>query len=183
MLTLSRLTRHRRSDSFAVAVWPCRLLRAAPASPGIPASEQKINFNRDIRPILSDRCFACHGPDANKRQSGLRLDMEKEAVRPAAQAHGQAGVRPGNVAESLRVPADHQHRPGRGHAAVTVPHLKLNQREKDLVKQWIEEGASWSEHWSFVTPKRPEPPVVTEPGVAAERRRPVRPRRGSKRTG
>src|SRR5688572_14081862 len=128
---------------------------------GIPASRQKINFNRDIRPILSDRCFACHGPDGNKRESGLRLDLEAQAFGPLPKHTGKRAFVPGNLADSYAYQRMISSDKDEVMPPVTVPHLKLNQREKDLVRQWIEEGASWSEHWSFVTPKRPELPVVT----------------------
>ena len=67
---------------------------------GLPASKTKINFNRDIRPILSDRCFACHGPDVNKRQSGLRLDIEKGLFDPLPKHTAKRAFVPGNVADS-----------------------------------------------------------------------------------
>jgi hypothetical protein len=148
----------------------CTLLTAtaalllAPASglAGIPASKHKINFNRDVRPILSDRCFACHGPDGNKRQSGLRLDLEKGLYEPLPKHAGKRAFVPGNVADSYAYQRIISTDAKEVMPPVTAPHLKLNQHEKDLVRQWIEEGAPWAEHWTFVAPKRPEAPAVTD---------------------
>lgn len=114
---------------------------------------QPVEFNRDIRPILSDRCFACHGPDAGNRKSPLRLDSEAEAKRDLGR--GRFGVVPGDAARSgvyqritstnnaLRMPPQYA-----GHAALPA-------RDIDLVKRWIEQGAPWQAHWSFVPPRRP----------------------------
>jgi hypothetical protein len=68
---------------------------------GVPQSKNSINFNRDIRPILSDRCFACHGPDKNKRQSDLRLDTKKGLFEPLAKHSDRRAIVPGNVPESF----------------------------------------------------------------------------------
>ncbi|HEV2293693.1 MAG TPA: DUF1553 domain-containing protein [Tepidisphaeraceae bacterium] len=129
---------------------------------GIPASKNRINFNRDIRPILSDRCFACHGPDGNKRESGLRLDLEKGLFEPLPKHTAKRAFVPGNVAESYAyqrmIATDAQE----VMPPLTVPHLKLNQHEKDLIREWIEQGAPWSEHWTFVAPRRPDVPAVTD---------------------
>jgi hypothetical protein len=161
MRTSSRQTR-RPFPLPAIAVAGLFLLATSTTFAGIPASAKgKINFNRDIRPILSDRCFACHGPDGNKRESGLRLDLEKGLFEPLPKHSDKRAIVPGKVEESFAYQRMIATDPNDIMPPVTVPHLKLNQREKDLVKQWIEEGASWSEHWSFVTPKRPELPVVT----------------------
>src|SRR5688572_33323400 len=102
------------------------------ARAGIPASRQKINFNRDIRPILSDRCFACHGPDGNKRESGLRLDHEKEAFGPLPKHTGKRAFVPGNLADSYAYQRMISTDKDEVMPPVTVPHLKLNQHEKDL---------------------------------------------------
>ncbi len=134
------------------------------ASAGLPASKKAINFNRDIRPILSDRCFACHGPDGNKRESGLRLDLETQAFGPLPKHTGKRAFVPGNLAESYAYQRMISADASEVMPPVKVPHLKLDQHEKDLVKRWIEEGATWAEHWTFVAPKRPDPPAVTNNG-------------------
>jgi mono/diheme cytochrome c family protein len=116
------------------------------------AASRKVDFNHDIRPMLSDNCFACHGPDEKKRKAKLRLDTSDGAV--ADLGKGVRAVVPGKPAESalwkritttnpddLMPPAE--------------THKKLTERQIALFKQWIEEGANFKSHWAFETPKRP----------------------------
>jgi mono/diheme cytochrome c family protein len=122
-----------------------------PAIPAKPAG--RIDFNRDIRPILSDNCFACHGPDAKKRKADLRLD-----VRDA----GLEGVlTPGKPAESELVKRLLATEPSK-----RMPPAKfkktLSAQQIDLVRRWVEEGAVWSEHWAYVAPKRAPLPRVKQ---------------------
>jgi hypothetical protein len=114
---------------------------------------QPVEFNREIRPILSDRCFACHGPDAGNRKSALRLDSEADAKKDLGR--GRFGIVPGNAEKSLvyqrvistnkalRMPPQYA-----GHAALPAADIAL-------LKRWIEQGAPWEAHWSFVPPRRP----------------------------
>ena len=157
-------TSSRRSARSPVLV--ALLLLAAPAAgwAGIPASKAKINFNRDIRPILSDRCFACHGPDGNKRESGLRLDLEKGLFEPLPKHTDKRAFVPGKPEESYAYQRIIATDPTEIMPPPSAPHLKLNQHEKDLVRRWIEEGSPWAEHWTFVAPKRVDPPAVTDNG-------------------
>ncbi len=112
--------------------------------------QKKIEFNRDVRPILSDKCYACHGPDAAQRQADLRLDVRDEAL---ADLGGYAAIVPGkpNDSELIRriisddedevmPPADHR--------------KKLTAREKDILTQWIRQGAKWQNHWSLIAPQK-----------------------------
>jgi hypothetical protein len=113
----------------------------------------KIDFNRDIRPILSDNCFACHGPDAKKRKADLRLD-----TREAVSKHEGLLV-PGKAAESelynrLITPDKNKLMPP------AKSGKKLTSAQIALLKRWIEEGGSFSEHWAFVPPKRPTLPRI-----------------------
>ena len=113
-----------------------------------------INFNRDIRPILSENCFYCHGQDANKRAADLRLDLKESAVE-----HG--AIVPGNLAESELVARIRTDDP-----ATLMPPPKSNRhltdQQKALLEQWIESGANYESHWAFVTPQRPQPPEVAQ---------------------
>lgn len=137
---------------IAVVFWAAPGLLAAP--PGA-----KIEFNRDIRPILSDRCYACHGPDQASRKSKLRLDTESGAK---ADLGGRFGVVPGNPANSEVIrritAADATRMPP---AWAGAP--RLSNREVDLLTRWIAEGAKWQKHWSFIPPLRPERPQVSNP--------------------
>jgi len=114
---------------------------------------QPVEFNRDIRPILSDRCFACHGPDAGNRKSALRLDNEAGAKKDLGR--GRFGILPGDTAKSLVF-----QRVTSANGALRMPpqsagHAALPAADIALLKRWIEQGAPWQSHWSFVAPKRP----------------------------
>ncbi len=120
------------------------------------AAEHEINFNRDVRPILSDKCFQCHGPDEAARKSELRLDVESsvKAVRD-----GIAIVSPGDPAGSemiRRITSDDE-------SEIMPPHetnKPLTEKEKQTLRQWIAEGAAWSQHWANEAPVRHEAPAV-----------------------
>ncbi|MGI8978325.1 MAG: DUF1553 domain-containing protein [Pirellulaceae bacterium] len=122
------------------------------------AAPKKIEFNRDIRPILSDNCFQCHGPDANTRQAELRLDREEDAVAPRKE--GAAIVR-GKPAESELV-----RRITNANVDERMPPAdsgkKLSPEQIDLLRHWVEQGAEWQTHWSFIPPKRPQLPEVSD---------------------
>jgi hypothetical protein len=125
------------------------------------AGPKSVNFNRDIRPILADKCFKCHGPDAGNRQGKLRLDNGKAAQAPAAS--GSAAIVPGNVAESelyqrITSAEDDQRMPPTKTGKALVP------EEVARIKTWIEQGAEYQQHWAFVPPQRPPLPVVRDIG-------------------
>lgn len=118
-----------------------------------------IEFNRDIRPILSDYCFNCHGPAKSSRKADLRLDT-KEGV------HGV--LVPGKPKESMLL-----HRITTSDASERMPPpktgKKLSQQQIALLQRWIEQGAPWQEHWAFLAPKRPELPKMVAPrGVSGD---------------
>ncbi len=125
---------------------------AAPVGTLLFAADQTVEFNRDIRPILSDNCFACHGPDEKTRQAGLRLDVAEQAKMKLAS--GAMALVPGKLGESELarriVAADptEQMPPADSGKTLTV-------RQIELLKRWIEQGAEYQPHWSFVAPKRP----------------------------
>lgn len=112
----------------------------------------EIAFNRDVRPILSDKCFVCHGPDAEQRQGDLRLD-EEDAAKAAV-------IVPGRPQESELI-----RRVFSQEADARMPpadsRLHLTAREKLILKNWIAQGAKWDQHWSFMTPVRPNIPDVS----------------------
>jgi mono/diheme cytochrome c family protein len=118
------------------------------------ASNEPIDFARDVRPILSAACFQCHGPDEKQRESDLRLDTQAGAL---GARDGHAPFVPGDVgaSEALRrmLSPDPQERmppPDSGKS--------LSEAQIALVKRWVEQGAPWSSHWSFVPPRRSAPP-------------------------
>jgi mono/diheme cytochrome c family protein len=135
-------------------------LRAADENPAAPApAAAKVDFNRDVRHILSNHCYACHGPDETKRKAGLRLDRKDEAFK-ALKRGGHALV-PGDLDASrlwARVSA------GEGAKPMPPPDFgkPLSAAEIDTLKYWIEQGAAWGDHWAYVPPKRPQVPEVKD---------------------
>ena len=129
----------------------------------------EVDFNFDIRPILADRCFACHGPDEKTRKSGLRLDLEEGAFATLENSTARAVV-PGDLGKSeawRRIISDDPE-------LVMPPpesNLVLSLREKALLAKWIEEGAVWKDHWSFIPPVLPE--VATDLPANWARQNPI----------
>jgi len=123
------------------------------------AADSPVDFTRDIRPILSDRCFACHGPDDSGRAAELRLDVRDDAIRPR---DGHRVIAPGQPGASelvrriLSSDPDEQMPP----PAFKKP---LSDAQKQLLTQWIQEGAAYRQHWSFQPPRRSPVPTVTDP--------------------
>jgi hypothetical protein len=123
---------------------------------GIRAADGKVQFNRDIRPILSDTCFHCHGPDEKERKGGLRLDVRDEALKPGKS--GAIAIVPGKperselVARIETMDSDDQMPPAK-------LHKPLSPAQKDLLKRWVAEGAEYQGHWAFIKPVRLEPSV------------------------
>ncbi|MGH9628090.1 MAG: DUF1553 domain-containing protein [Bryobacteraceae bacterium] len=115
-----------------------------------------IDFSRDVQPILSDKCYHCHGPDATAKKIPLRLDIESSAK---ADLGGRRAIVEGDAAASelvRRITAEKK--------AVRMPPaysgLTLKQEEIDTLRAWIEQGAQWQQHWSFLPPKRHPLPAV-----------------------
>jgi mono/diheme cytochrome c family protein len=119
------------------------------AFPVIATAASPVDFNRDIRPILSQNCFACHGPDAEHREAGLRLDQRDAALKPADS--GAAAIVPGHAdaSELLRRVASND-RDARMPPADSA--AALQPRQISLLKQWIAEGANYAQHWSLEKP-------------------------------
>ena len=119
------------------------------------AADAEIDFNRDIRPILAENCFYCHGQDGNKRQGGLRLDQREAAVDSGA-------VVPFDESGSVLLQRVNSH-----DASVQMPPPNsgrvLTDVQKQKLRQWIVEGAKYSTHWAFVAPQRPAEPRVRNP--------------------
>jgi mono/diheme cytochrome c family protein len=117
------------------------------------ASPPAIDYNRDIRPILAENCFACHGPDANKRKAGLRLDLREGATKSLK--GGETAVIPGDPAHSelvARILTDDAD----DHMPPAETGKKLTPRQAELLRRWIAEGAVWKGLWSLEAPKRAE---------------------------
>src|SRR3954447_3023095 len=118
---------------------------------GAPVLFGAVDFNRDIRPILSDNCFTCHGPDEKKRMANLRLDTPEAGLSRIVTAGDPNGSklfqRVSEPNKARRMPP-----PGAG--------TTLTEHQIELLKQWIADGAKWENHWAFVAPKTPKLPDV-----------------------
>lgn len=117
----------------------------------------RVDFNYHIRPILSNNCFLCHGPDVSTREADLRLDLREHAI--ARREEGGRAIVPGNSRRSLLVQRITAEDP-----EVRMPakeaNKTLNPREIALLKRWIEQGAEYKEHWSFIPPEKSDAPEV-----------------------
>lgn len=111
-----------------------------------------MSFNEYIRPILSDRCYACHGPDSASRKAGLRLDQEAEA-KAALEEGGMIPITPGKPTQSAIL---HRMTSTDPDVVMPPPEAKnsVSEDEIALIRQWIEEGATWERHWSFISPDK-----------------------------
>ena len=136
---------------------PIRCLALAVFLAGLPLSanawQETVGFNRDIRPLLSDRCFHCHGPNEHDRQAGLRLDHAEgiaAVVEPGSPDDSELWNRLTAGENEVMPPAD-SHKP------------RLTPDELDQVRRWIEQGGQWEDFWAFVPVHRPKIPVVDNP--------------------
>jgi mono/diheme cytochrome c family protein len=133
------------------------------ADPPTTGGSGKVQFARDVLPILSANCFTCHGPDEKPRKAGLRLDLGETATKKLKS--GSRAVVPGDpknselIARIFTTDPDERMPPGKTQKA-------LKDSEKALLKRWIEEGAEYQRHWAYVAPKRPHVPSVKNAGWA-----------------
>ena len=146
------LTQKRNFSFIAVLLW-CLIL--TPSSWG--EEGRKIDFNRDVRPILSAKCYACHGPDKPKRKAKLRLDTKEglfgdrggyAVVVPGKPGDGELIDRISSSEEDYKMP----------------PQESLTQKEVETLKAWITQGAKWTGHWSYIPVSKPDVPEITDAG-------------------
>jgi hypothetical protein len=121
------------------------------------SKDEVVLYNRDIRPILSDNCYACHGPDENKRKAKLRLDLKEEAFKEAKS--GGFAIVPGHTEKSLLLKRLLETDPDE---VMPPPETgkKLTPEQVGLLRRWIEQGAKWEGHWAYLRPERPAVPEV-----------------------
>lgn len=122
----------------------------------------QVSYNFHIRPILSDKCFKCHGPDANKRAAELRLDIPEAAFAPLHETNGAFAIVPGKPDES-----ELYRRITSTDTSYQMPtpdsHLGLLSKEEiSLVERWIKQGARYEKHWAFIPPKRAAVPAIVD---------------------
>ena len=122
------------------------------------AEPDRVSFNRDLRPIMSDTCFRCHGPDKNARKADMRLDIREEATRPTRS--GRTPIVPGDPDKSEIVA-----RIFATGARVMPPqaaHKQLTAKQKETIRQWVAEGALYEGHWAYQPLKRPAVPEIAD---------------------
>jgi hypothetical protein len=127
-----------------------------PSASADSATNQPVDFNRDIRPILSDNCFACHGPDEKQRLARLRFDTKEGAFEK------NGVIIAGDSAKSKLIQRITAKDPEMLMPPVHSGH-KLTDRQIALLRRWIDEGAKWETHWAYLAPKRPELPKIKKP--------------------
>jgi hypothetical protein len=131
------------------------------------ADNATVSFNRDIRPIFSDTCYRCHGPDKNARKAGLRLDLREEATKKTRS--GAIPIVPGKPEESevvRRIFSNEEYEampPKEAHKALTA-------KQKETIKRWVAEGAKYEGHWAYQPVVRPDAPA---PATNAPIRNPI----------
>src|SRR4051812_46898455 len=169
-----------RRDSEEIVAWRCQILvpkrtEITPMRPAktlgltavlfgvcffaraTPAEDQKVEFLRDVRPILAGHCFKCHGPDEEARKSKLRLDIREEALKPAKS--GKIAIQPNDPDKSelvrriLTSDTDDQMPPPEAK-------LPLSEKDKAILKQWVASGAEYKTHWAFLKPTQTALPPV-----------------------
>ncbi|MEY4661145.1 MAG: hypothetical protein RLZZ42_1097, partial [Bacteroidota bacterium] len=155
---------------LVLIIFSAAMLSSPPSLPAdVNAALSEINFEPDynvhIKPILSDKCFACHGPDKAKQKAGLRLDEATAAFGPLPESPGKVAIKPGNIWKSELV-----YRIISKDPTYVMPtpasHLTLNANEKALLIRWIELGAVYKPHWAFVKPVKKELPKQVTPDAS-----------------
>jgi len=121
---------------------------------------QEVEFKYHVRPILSDKCFKCHGPDANQRKAGLRFDIESEALAELKENPGKYAVIPGDLENSALLHRIYSDDPS---SMMPPPesNLQLSEYDKKILEKWISQGAEYQPHWAFIPPEKKSLPVIS----------------------
>ena len=159
---MSGLSNYRLLYSFFVALFLAACNQKLPEEVQQAYEElpEKIDFNFHVKPILSDRCYACHGPDQNGRKANLRLDTKDGAFETLES--GKRAFVAGNFGKSMAIQRMLSHDP---EFMMPPPesNLQLAPKEIATIAKWIEQGADWKPHWSFILPEAPAIPEVANP--------------------
>src|SRR5206468_3040937 len=121
----------------------------------LAAADKPVDYSREVRPILANSCYACHGPDEKARKAKLRLDLRDEAVKKA--------IVPGKAAESKLYAKVTTDDPDEVMPPAHAKKPAITPEKAELLKRWIDEGAKFDQHWAYVKPIRPDVPVVRNP--------------------
>ena len=133
---------------------------------------QTIQFNRDVRPILSENCFTCHGPDKTHRVTAFHFDVEETAKQEIG--GGRFAIVPGDLEKSQLIQRVTHPDESRRMPPASTGKPRLSDHEIALLKEWIRQGAKWEKFWSFEPPVRPALPKGRRRGVVAESHRQFR---------
>lgn len=132
------------------------LIAAVDGEKSEEAIPERISYNFDVKPILSDKCYTCHGPDPKSVQGEFRLDISDHWYRPSEEDPNKQIIFPGDISKSELVDRIHSSR-----ASHLMPppesNLELTEREKKIIKKWIEQGAEWDTHWAYNPPVKRDP--------------------------
>lgn len=149
---LPRRSALRAAAGLLLALASAAAVAAGGARPSAPPEPPPIDFNRDVRPILSDRCFACHGPDAGKRKAKLRLDLREVALEKEAFVPGDPEASELIYRINSEDPEEHMPPPD--------TRQPLSAEQKEILRRWIAEGAEYQMHWSYLPLEVPPVPEV-----------------------
>jgi hypothetical protein len=142
-----------------IAIYSCKPTLPEEVQLAYEELPEALDFNIHVKPILSDKCFACHGPDEAVQKAGLRFDDPQSAFGGLPESPGKVAISPGSLAKSEMF-----HRIVSEDPDFRMPspesNLNLSPREKAILIKWIEDGAVYKEHWAFITPKKPDLPQV-----------------------
>src|SRR5438105_1846395 len=127
------------------------------SDPAAAQDKSPADFNRDIRPILSDACFHCHGPDKVKRKAAVHFDTEEGA---RVDLGGYFAIVPGKPDRSELMRRISSSDPAKRMPPPSSGHSPLKPAQIELTRRWIAEGAKWQKHWAFLPPRRPALPAV-----------------------
>ena len=152
-----------RQESFIIMNHRAFTLAACAAAGMLSAAAPPpVDFNREIRPIMSDTCFRCHGPDKSSRMMGMRLDLRDEATKPLPDGH--TPIVPGDPDQSEIIKRIFEPNPAKAMPPLTA-HKTLTTAQKETIRRWIAEGAKYQGHWAYEPIKRPAVPELATPQI------------------
>lgn len=144
---------------LASLCWACSPALPPEVEAELASLPADLDYNLHVKPILSDKCFACHGPDKAKQKAGLRLDIAENAYAQLEESPGKVAIAKGSLQRS-----EVFHRILSSDPEYLMPtpesHLNLSNREKAILIKWIKDGAEYQPHWAFVAPKKPKIPRI-----------------------
>lgn len=143
---------------LVMMAFSCKPNLPEPIAKAMEDLPEQVDFNIHVKPILSDNCFSCHGPDEAAREAGMRLDLP-DAAYAATKESGKIPISPGKLKES-----EVFHRIISEDPNFQMPtpesHLTLTNRQKAILIKWIQSGAEYRPHWAFITPELPDIPAA-----------------------